>query len=495
MAETLTPRFGLKQYGAGTDTFSRSEYNADNLAVDTLGAIDLQDALGSRPAAGTVGTYFTDEDTFVTYRDTGSAWKVVGAATLDAIATSSATSTVPLTAKGITSQTANLFEAKVASTTKASISKDGAVTALSYAGDTAALTGTDAAATVVTVKGAASQSADPFKVITSASANLFKVTSAGAVTSSYLVSAAGGGVVLGNNSASNMSALSLFSGTPTAEVYSTAGGAGSAFTSALYLHHDAANSNAVARKIGVLMQVGDPTSSGDNSKTGALYLASSAASFGSPSLVLALGDAALMTFPTSGAVTLARSLSLTPSANLTIAPGTSQAAIVATNTAYGVQASDNAYVRVAAAGSLYLYAGGVHSDTAAAPGSGGTLMATFTLSSSAGLLTMPRVRLTAGSDALKIGADNSTKIVANSTAIQAYNNDIASTLTINAAGGNLTMGASADTVMTLRALQMGFFSATAISKPTVSGSRGSNAALASLCTALANLGLITNSTS
>ncbi len=34
-----------------------------------------------------------------------------------------------------------------------------------------------------------------------------------------------------------------------------------------------------------------------------------------------------------------------------------------------------------------------------------------------------------------------------------------------------------------------------IAKPTVSGSRGSNAALTSLCTALANLGLITNSTS
>lgn len=34
-----------------------------------------------------------------------------------------------------------------------------------------------------------------------------------------------------------------------------------------------------------------------------------------------------------------------------------------------------------------------------------------------------------------------------------------------------------------------------IAKPTVSGSRGSNAALTSMCTALANLGLITNSTS
>lgn len=42
--------------------------------------------------------------------------------------------------------------------------------------------------------------------------------------------------------------------------------------------------------------------------------------------------------------------------------------------------------------------------------------------------------------------------------------------------------------------QLGFFSATPVSKPTVTGSRGANAALASLLTALANLGLLTDST-
>jgi len=45
------------------------------------------------------------------------------------------------------------------------------------------------------------------------------------------------------------------------------------------------------------------------------------------------------------------------------------------------------------------------------------------------------------------------------------------------------------------ATKIGFYGATTITKPTVTGSRGGNAALASLCTALANLGLITNSTS
>jgi hypothetical protein len=40
---------------------------------------------------------------------------------------------------------------------------------------------------------------------------------------------------------------------------------------------------------------------------------------------------------------------------------------------------------------------------------------------------------------------------------------------------------------------LGFYGTTAISKPTVTGSRGGNAALASLLTTLANLGLLTDS--
>lgn len=43
--------------------------------------------------------------------------------------------------------------------------------------------------------------------------------------------------------------------------------------------------------------------------------------------------------------------------------------------------------------------------------------------------------------------------------------------------------------------QIGFFGKPKISQPTVSGSRGANAALASLLTALSNLGLITDSSS
>lgn len=43
--------------------------------------------------------------------------------------------------------------------------------------------------------------------------------------------------------------------------------------------------------------------------------------------------------------------------------------------------------------------------------------------------------------------------------------------------------------------QIGFFGTNKIAKPTVTGSRGANAALASLLTSLSNLGLVTDSSS
>jgi hypothetical protein len=56
------------------------------------------------------------------------------------------------------------------------------------------------------------------------------------------------------------------------------------------------------------------------------------------------------------------------------------------------------------------------------------------------------------------------------------------------------MGNSQPVVHVTQNRKLGFYNTTPVSKPTVSGSRGGNAALASLCTALANLGLITDST-
>lgn len=494
MAETLTTRLGLRLFGASTDTWSRTEHNADTAILEDLVAIDQQGALGSRPAAGIRGRYWTDSTTFVIYRDTGSAWKVVGAAGLDGVFTASATSTVPLTAAGIASQSANLFEAKVVASVKASIDKDGDVTAASYSGAYAALIGTAAGTVVLSAKGAASQSADVVSVVDSADATLFKVSPAGNLTSPFLQAATGRGLV-GGGSLSNVTQMTLFTGTPAFEVLSTEGGASSTFSDMLYLHHGAADGTAATRRLGLVLHVGEPGTAGDAAKSAALYIESSAASFASPSFIIARGDAALMTFPASGAVVLARSLSLTPTANLTIAPGTAQAAIVAGNTAYGVQASDSGYARVASAGSYYVYGGGVHSDTAGSAGAGGVVLATFATSSGAGLLTMSRVHLLAGSDSLKIGSDASTRLVAAPTAIQAYNVAAVSTLTVNAAGGDVTVGDATDSAIRIRALTLGFFGAVPVVRQTVTGSRGGNAALASVLTALSNLGLIIDSSS
>jgi hypothetical protein len=62
-------------------------------------------------------------------------------------------------------------------------------------------------------------------------------------------------------------------------------------------------------------------------------------------------------------------------------------------------------------------------------------------------------------------------------------------------GITITKGAGSNSAVCIDATYEGFFGATPIAKPTVTGSRGGNAALASLCTELANLGLLTDSTS
>lgn len=62
---------------------------------------------------------------------------------------------------------------------------------------------------------------------------------------------------------------------------------------------------------------------------------------------------------------------------------------------------------------------------------------------------------------------------------------------IDSGGGREALRLEADG----SAARVGFFGATAVVKPTVTGSRGGNAALASLLTALANLGILTDSSS
>jgi hypothetical protein len=59
----------------------------------------------------------------------------------------------------------------------------------------------------------------------------------------------------------------------------------------------------------------------------------------------------------------------------------------------------------------------------------------------------------------------------------------------------LNLSMSATPVIGIQAAKLGFFNTAPVVKPTVTGSRGGNAALASLLTALSSLGLLTDSSS
>jgi hypothetical protein len=72
-----TPRFGLTQWSADTDAPSRAQFETSFANIDTLAAIDLQGAIASRPAPGTVGRYFYATDTGYLYRDNGTSWTTI----------------------------------------------------------------------------------------------------------------------------------------------------------------------------------------------------------------------------------------------------------------------------------------------------------------------------------------------------------------------------------------------------------------------------------
>lgn len=437
MAETLTTRFGLRIYGAGTDTFSRTEYNDNMNAIEDLGAIDQQGLLSARPAGNQARRYYFATDNSLLYRDDGTTWRVVGAKVADGLAVASAAGTVPFTAQGATSQTANLFEAKNSGgTVLASISSAGLVTGDSVAAKSVALSGNAAATTPLSIAAHASQSANVVSVVDGAAANLFGITPAGIINSKYFRAGdPATGAVLGNSTLTTVANMAHFSGVANLEVYSDVGGAGT-FNDFVYLKHAAADGTAVSRRLGFLMKVGDETV-GDATKSGGLMLESSAASFGNPTLSLLRGNAVAMSFPATGAASLAQALGVT--GTVTVTPS-SNPSFVSGNTAIGDQGSDDSmYLRVAAGGLLYFFAGGTHSDTGGAAGSGGTVMGSIGVSAGVGQLSIPRGIF---DSFFQAGAANSFNIQMAANTIQSFNNGVASTLAINPTGGNVNLGAT-----------------------------------------------------
>lgn len=102
MAVTVTPRFGVTRWSAGTDLFTRAHMDDSHAAIETKGAIYLQSTASARPSAGTAGRfhYATDTQTF-TYDD-GTAWRNVSSPD-----TVTLTATQTLTNKTLTSPVIN----------------------------------------------------------------------------------------------------------------------------------------------------------------------------------------------------------------------------------------------------------------------------------------------------------------------------------------------------------------------------------------------------
>lgn len=458
MAETYSPRFGIIVWGAPTDGPSRVEFNAAFNQVETLAAIDVQGTFAARPAPGTQGRYYYATDNGVLYRDTGAAWTVVGASGIDAVVNASTSAAVPLTVAGVSGQTAHLLDAKVLSTTMAYIGADGSFNGSNFVGSRGQFTASGPTVVPLYASGMASQTADIVQVVDSAAANLFKVSATGVVSGKY-IGAGDGAAYVGAASATPAGSMTLFSGTPALEVYMDKGGSGSTFQDFLYLHHLAAGAAAVSRRLGVLMQFGD--GSGNQTKSGALYIESSNASAATPSLVLAKGDTPVMTFPGSGDP---RIISL----NLQV-DGAIRSQRTSGGPSYqfgdsvggmGMQGS-NEYLRASTAGGLYFYSGGVHSDTPGAPGSGGTTLASLTRSGSDGLFTANRANFTNSTSlpssipALAVGPLGSTNLQFSGTTIQAANNSAVWTLSLNTNGGNVALGSAAGTVAVGGAMTVG----------------------------------------
>lgn len=119
---------------------------------------------------------------------------------------------------------------------------------------------------------------------------------------------------------------------------------------------------------------------------------------------------------------------------------------------------------------------------------GGSVVAGGQVSAVSLRATLVTATTLAGSpQAFQTGGNSVANIAIDTASVQARNNGAASALTLNPLGGNILIG--------IVTASLGFYGSAAVAQQTVTGSRGANAALASLLTALATLGLIVDSSS
>lgn len=111
MAETSTPRFGLKQWSVGTDSPSRLDFNESLLNIENRGLLGSAGTLSARPAAiaSNARTIYLATDTAEFFWSTGSSWVSLGSVARDALHVASAANKVPLTIKGFAGQSTFLL--------------------------------------------------------------------------------------------------------------------------------------------------------------------------------------------------------------------------------------------------------------------------------------------------------------------------------------------------------------------------------------------------
>lgn len=167
MAVTTTPRLGLTRWSAGTDPLRRSQIDTSLGNLEAWAMRGEAGTLANRPAAGIRDRYYTDDATGVTYRDSGTAWTVVGA-NLAGLAT----------VRGTAGQTGNLTEWRdAAGALLASAAVDGTLT-----GKALAASGLSSTVSPLTAQGASGQSAPLASFRNSAGTEVAAVSATGAGT-------------------------------------------------------------------------------------------------------------------------------------------------------------------------------------------------------------------------------------------------------------------------------------------------------------------------
>lgn len=189
MAITYGTRIGLPKWGAVTDNPSRVGFNDAFEAIENKVALDSQGTKAARPTAGVIGRYYYATDSGVVYRDTGTAWVVVGSKVDSAVTlTNDAAASVALTVNGATGQTANLLNLRQDSSTVLQVTGAGTIGAkgagsfgnvAAFSNTALSVTSVAASGNVAVIRAAASQTGDLLQIQSDTGAVLARVTSVG----------------------------------------------------------------------------------------------------------------------------------------------------------------------------------------------------------------------------------------------------------------------------------------------------------------------------